>query len=165
MTYAARRVPADWEHPRDSDGKYIPLRYGPTLKKKTARWDEEAAQWARGLCSLDLDPDSWSAIPQKYTDWTYTQWNGPRPDPKDYTPDWPESQCTHWQLYEQVTEGTPVSPVLPSAQELAAWLVDHEVLVTTCVADGTVSRRPWSYEEVLDLIETTSRRVGGASRI
>ena len=33
-----------------------------------------------------------------------------------------EAQCTHFQLYENVSEGTPTSPIFPTQAELFAWL-------------------------------------------
>jgi hypothetical protein len=36
------------------------------------------------------------------------------------------SLCTHWQMYEEVTEGTPISPVCASPEELARWMADHD---------------------------------------
>jgi hypothetical protein len=39
-------------------------------------------------------------------------------------PKWPASLCTHWQMYEGVTEGTPISPVCSSPEGLARWLAD-----------------------------------------
>ena len=51
-------------------------------------------------------------------------------EPPDYNipvmPDWPETERTHYQMYETTTEGTPISPVMSSPEELARWLVDNE---------------------------------------
>jgi hypothetical protein len=33
-----------------------------------------------------------------------------------------ESQCTCYQLYENVSEGTPISPIFDSKAALVAWL-------------------------------------------
>lgn len=40
-------------------------------------------------------------------------------------PSWPESERTHFQMYETTSEGTPISPALPTGEELARWLADH----------------------------------------
>ena len=76
---------------------------------------------------------------------TYTECNGPRPDPKHYTPQWPASECTHWQYYEEVTNGTPISPVCSSAEELANWLFKHDPGLTL----DDRSLRPSTYREIL----------------
>ena len=41
-------------------------------------------------------------------------------------PDWPEAERTHYQMYESVTEGTPISPVMKSPETLARWLADNK---------------------------------------
>jgi hypothetical protein len=33
-----------------------------------------------------------------------------------------EARCTSYQLYENVSEGTPVSPIFSTQEELFAWL-------------------------------------------
>lgn len=35
--------------------------------------------------------------------------------------------CTAYQIYENVTEGSPVSPVFDSGAKLVTWLVDQGV--------------------------------------
>ena len=47
--------------------------------------------------------------------------------PEAFTPDWPDSERTHWQMYEQTSEGTPISPVMESPEALARWLVDNNL--------------------------------------
>jgi hypothetical protein len=46
------------------------------------------------------------------------------PDKRDYMPDWPEDQRTHYMMYEDTSEGTPISPAFPTPEELARWLAD-----------------------------------------
>lgn len=48
-----------------------------------------------------------------------------KPISKDFMPDWAKEDYTHFQMYENVTEGTPVSPVIASAKELAEWLAKN----------------------------------------
>lgn len=43
----------------------------------------------------------------------------------DYMPDWKPEEMTHYQMYEEVSEGTPMSPVMETPEELAQWLVDN----------------------------------------
>lgn len=47
-------------------------------------------------------------------------------DEKDFMPDWKPEEMTHYQMYESVSEGTPLSPVMETPEELAQWLVDHK---------------------------------------
>ena len=47
-----------------------------------------------------------------------------RPDPADYMPEFPEGEATGWCMYETTSEGTPISPVFETPEELARWLAD-----------------------------------------
>jgi hypothetical protein len=46
------------------------------------------------------------------------------PDKDDYMPDWPAEQRTHLMMYEDTSEGTPISPAFATPEELARWLAD-----------------------------------------
>ena len=50
-----------------------------------------------------------------------------RPDPLDYMPDFSDRDPASlgWCMYETCSEGTPISPVLGSPEELARWLADN----------------------------------------
>lgn len=39
-----------------------------------------------------------------------------------YMPDWPAAERTHWQMYETVSEGTPISRAHPTPEALASEL-------------------------------------------
>lgn len=68
--------------------------------------------------------------------YTIEEWCGPRPVPEDYMPDWQEEERTHLQMYESTTEGTPISPIMATKEELARWLAD-----TNASAFGRLVRR------------------------
>jgi hypothetical protein len=55
-------------------------------------------------------------------------------------PQWPEEERTHWQMYEDTSEGTPISPVMESPEALARWLVDNGA---SAFADQTASYEAW----------------------
>lgn len=110
-----RRVPANWEHPCDANGDYIPL-HGGSFSKKAAAWDEENAKWERGEF-----PDYAS---EKCKTMTYAEYDSERPRPEEYMPDWPDVERTHYQMYETTTEGTPISPVFATPEEVAAYCAD-----------------------------------------
>ena len=46
----------------------------------------------------------------------------PRPDPKHYREEWTE-EPTHYQIYENVSEGTPTSPVFETQKQMVEWLI------------------------------------------
>jgi hypothetical protein len=106
MQTEIRRVSRNWKHPRDEAGQFVPLldRYAESLQN----WEEENRQWANGL-RKKYDP---------LETVTFEEWFGERPDPTRYMPDWPEQELTHFQMYETTTEGTPISPVMPSIEEV-----------------------------------------------
>lgn len=47
------------------------------------------------------------------------------PNPEWYTPQWTEEEADGWVLYENVSEGTPCTPVFATEDELRAWLLEH----------------------------------------
>lgn len=100
MSREVRPVALDWEHPREpgtySDGR---PRYRPLFSREDLR--------------------------------NRLEWNASHPDSEDarepidladYMPEMAEGTPYGWQMYETVTEGTPVSPVFRTKDELAAWL-------------------------------------------
>ncbi len=94
MAREARRVPAGWQHPKDTRGRFIPLFHG-----------EE------GLPSED-----------------------------GYMPTWSSKEATHLMMYETTSEGTPISPVFATAEELAHWLANNKVAV---YASTTATVNEW----------------------
>ncbi len=122
MGREVRRVPADWDHWKYSEQ---PLLDG--YNKALARWTEHNDKWNQGL-ELNYTTKQWETIADKYKNISYSEYDGNRPDPTDYMPDWNESERTHYQAYENTTEGTPISPVLANEDELNEdelidWLV------------------------------------------
>jgi hypothetical protein len=96
MGREVRRVPADWQHPRDQGGRFIPLREHFPYN------EEEIAEGLR---------DGWL-----------------RNEPPHYgvsvMPGFPEGSATHYVMYENTSEGTPISPAFATPEELAHWLAD-----------------------------------------
>lgn len=115
MGREVRRVPPSWVHPRDEDGHYIPL-LDRDFEAELREWKEQNALWERGE-----HPDQ-EAFPQ-FADQPYSEWAGEIPDPALYRPKWAE-EPTAYQVYENVTEGTPISPVFPTKEQLIDWLVN-----------------------------------------
>lgn len=137
-------VPADWQHPKDERGRYIPL-LDQSHAEAVREWEEEeltewvegARLWATGFVKTfkrvktieqvveETKANRPYAPPPEPP--TYEWWAGdvPRkPEPTHYMPDWPESERTHFMMYEDTSEGTPISPAFATAEELARWLAD-----------------------------------------
>ncbi len=53
----------------------------------------------------------------------FAEWHGSPPNVDYYRPDWKEEEMTWFQMYETVSEGTPVSPAFATPQELVDYLV------------------------------------------
>ena len=117
-----RMVPADWQHPKDDDGRYIPLH--DNYNSDAQRWDEEVAMWAKGM-RRDYGTDGWKPIEAEYAEWPLEDWGGKRPRPEDYMPQWKPEERTHLMMYENTSEGTPISPAFSAPEELARWLADN----------------------------------------
>lgn len=64
-----------------------------------------------------------------------------RPDPADYMPEFPEGTATGWCMYETTSEGTPISPVFETPEELARWLADTRA--STFGYDSTATYEQW----------------------
>lgn len=144
MGREVRRVPANWEHPKDNHGSYQPL-YDEDFETVAKDWLHDAILW-----SLNEHPDQHKEglkdVTDKYA--YYWQWASFPPDEDHYRPTWPEESRTHIQMYETTTEGTPISPVMKTPEELARWLADNNA---SAFGSNTAT-----YEQWLDTI-----RAGG----
>lgn len=132
MSREVRKVPASWDHPREQGRtSFCPLFDGSTYEQKATAWDEGASKWASGEFD-EYAEESDKALP-------YENWAGPRPNPADYMPIWPESKRTHFMMYETTTEGTPISPAFESLEDLARWLAEN----ATAYANETAGYDAW----------------------
>jgi putative sterol carrier protein len=138
MGREVRRVPADWQHPTMKTGNYIPL-YGSSFSERLKDWEEGNAKWNEGL-RKDWSTGEWKPVEAEYRDQSFADWDGDRPKAEDYMPDWPVEERTHYQMYEDTTEGTPISPVMASPEQLARWLVDNNA---SAFAVMTASYEAW----------------------
>lgn len=124
MGREVRMVPQGWEHPRDSSGRYRPLHEGGNLAALQKEWDEDKAQWLQGK-QRDWSSDGYKDKGPAYADMSFDEWDGPRPSAADYMPEWEESELTHLMMYENTSEGSPISPAFETPEELARWLADN----------------------------------------
>jgi hypothetical protein len=101
MGREVRMVPKDWQHPQES-GRYVPLwpsdSYAPRAANFIEILNNHGLQEALEQCGA--------------------------PNKNDYMPDWPQAERTHYMMYEDASEGTPISPAFSTPEELAKWL--HE---------------------------------------
>jgi hypothetical protein len=130
-----RPVPLDWQHPQEggtySDGS-------PRYRPLYSRADYLHHLEHNAGCELEDLMDI---------------------DPADYMPAMNEGTQYGYQLYETTTEGTPVSPVFPSLEELAAWCEDG----ATVFADRKWTREQWLASFKAESLDTDSLMVTDAS--
>lgn len=125
MGREVRRVPADWQHPkikrmnrikRVEEEIYQAMHdtpFGPKMREWFAAWEA----WERGERPSHCD--------EERARLSYWEWAGPPPDPAYYRPDWPEESRTHLMMYEDTSEGTPISPAFETPEEVARWCADN----------------------------------------
>lgn len=101
-----RFVHKNWVHPKGDNGSEIPLFDGDDYMEALSEWDNDVKE--RGLQGA-------------------IEWNDGPPDKRDYMTTWSDNKKTHMMMYEDTSEGTPVSPIFPKKdkRKLAKWLVDN----------------------------------------
>lgn len=118
MGREVRMVPPDWKHPKNDRGHYIPL-LGANFEKRLAAWELGNAKWSEGL--RDDHNGGWMPIGDVESK-TYADWDGEKPEAGGYMPTFPVGSATHLMMYEDTSEGTPISPAFATPEKLARWL-------------------------------------------
>lgn len=125
MGREVRRTPVGYEPPIDTgyfathvwrhnewdwtgQGRYFQPQRDQSYEAAITEWIEERAAWSRGEDSYPGD--------------TFEEWYGTAPQPDDYRPEWPADTPLGYQLYETVSEGTPLSPSFATLGELAQFI-------------------------------------------
>lgn len=136
------RVPKEWKHPTKDDFKqrderwriayeppsgFFGQRWRPINMDES--WDEAMRSWwwerityyAKrwlgywpAVLGLAKEPNIAVMFPRDELDEKPPYFH-------DYRPRWRAKDRTHYQLYETVSEGTPISPPCASLEELADW--------------------------------------------
>jgi len=115
-----RRVPPHWEHPRftKSDAR-DPRDAGQYKSLYDQDYDSAAAEWMDGL-------DAWRKGEHKYQPCDYCkhfwEYRSP-PDAERYRPRF-DQDPTWYQVYETISEGSPVTPPFATQDELINYLVN-----------------------------------------
>lgn len=112
-----RQVPPNWEHPvverRSGRDGFQPMR-NERFEDAAAAWKAKFAAWERGERPNYCDADD-----AKMEFW---EWSGGPPEREYYRP-WRDEEATWWQVWETVSEGTPVTPPFATKKELVDYLV------------------------------------------
>lgn len=91
--------------------------YDQRFEDAAAEWKAEFARWEAGerpeYCS-DKNKDS-----------EYWEYAGGPPSDREYYKPWSDEEATWFQVWETVSEGTPVTPPFETKDELIGYLVEH----------------------------------------
>jgi hypothetical protein len=135
MPFEIRKVSKDWKHPRDENGRFIPL-FGCSYSKCCAEWDEEKEMWDTGFVLLysPTGPHVRTYKPKEENlcSLTFEERQGwGRPIQEEYMPEREPEEKTHFQMYETVSLGTPISPIKETQEELEERLIENWVFPFT----------------------------------
>lgn len=115
MGCEVRMVPPNWEHPKGERGNLIPM-HDESFAVAAAQWKTDLAKWEAG------------ERPEYCTDESraleFWEWESGPPHRDDHRP-WEDQEATWFQLWETVTEGTPISPPFPTREALAEHLAKY----------------------------------------
>ena len=113
-----RMVPPNWDHPKQ-EGRYddrLQPMFNKTFEEAAADWKAGYAAWERGE-----RPDYCGEESKALEFWEYD--DGP-PDREYYRP-WKDEEATWVQIWETVSEGTPVTPPFATKAELVDYLATN----------------------------------------
>jgi hypothetical protein len=112
-----RKVPANWQHPKSQEyPDRMQSMFDENYSDARAEWLEGLRAWEAGE---DKDREAYKNDDGTYMD--YWEWSGAPPTRAYYRP-WNDDEATWFQLWETVSEGTPVTPPFATQQELADYL-------------------------------------------
>ena len=121
MGREVRMVPPNWEHPIIKDD-YGRDRLQPMYDEN---FDDVFRQWLADfdrIRNADLTQIEQKCYPRGLADWLHDE--GMPPDPAYYRP-WKDGEGTWLQVWETVSEGTPVTPPFSTREELIDYLVEN----------------------------------------
>lgn len=119
-----RKVPPNWEHPKYTQadapfsnraGGYKPM-YNRTFAEVVSEWKEGFAAWERGERPNYCTDESRSL--------EFWEWESAPPN-RDYYRPYEDADATWVQVFETVSEGTPVTPPFATREELVEYLISE----------------------------------------
>lgn len=148
-----RMVPKGFQHPVDADGDYIPLLSGD-YREHANEWCQQLRWWMNGDTARIEHFTECNAKNPIDSIGRYIEFAGPPPQQKHYMPLWLNAAADHFCMYETCSEGTPISPVFATKEDLARWLADNEASAfagETATYDQWLAtiRRGWSLAAVI----------------
>jgi hypothetical protein len=86
-----------------------------TFRDAAAEWKKGFLEWESGV-----RPDYCG---EESRNLEYWEWEGPPPGPREAYRPWRDEEATWWQVWETVSDGTPVTPPFPLVEKLIDYLV------------------------------------------
>lgn len=142
MSREFRRVPPDWAHPtvetveqavaldvayHESPGRH---KIGDHVPQYATTFAEALDEWLAKVRDWELGPEEVRATAARVLGKRrayFWEWDEMPPDPATHrVRTWEREEATSWQYYETTTEGTPLSPVCATAEEMAAWMIEND---------------------------------------
>lgn len=123
MGREVRRVPPNWQHPT-REGSRDRHDYQPMYK---TRFDEALAEWLAEFDRIrrgefkDYEAECYAAAPNPLAAWL-ADYNAPPKDEGQWRP-WTDEEATWFQVWETVSEGSPITPPFATKAELVEYLV------------------------------------------
>jgi hypothetical protein len=113
-----RMVPPNWNHPVVDlhHGEGFQPMFDETFAEAMKEWKEGFAEWESGK------RPSYFINDEDSKDMEYHEYSGGPPNRKYYRP-WKDEEATWYQVWETVSEGTPVTPPFATKEELIEYLV------------------------------------------
>lgn len=115
-----RMVPPNWDHPkvlRSHGGEGYQPMFRETFEAAAEGWKRGFRNWENGVRPEYCDETSARL--------EYWEWSGAPPTDREYYRPWSDEEATWYQIWETVSEGTPVSPPFETQDELIEYLVEH----------------------------------------
>lgn len=117
-------VPKDWEHPKYSEDD---VQYNPNRKDQFKPLYDEDYETASENWMLDFElwrQGKHESQPCEYCKY-FWEYSSPPSEDSYRSRKWTPEEATCYQVYETVTEGTPVTPVFETQEALIEYLVEH----------------------------------------
>jgi hypothetical protein len=136
MGREVRKVPPNWNHPTCEEGNRRgqpqPM-FDRRFEDAAKLWKEGLANWEAGLRPAYVDgkevwqtQDEWlyrDIGQEEHSSKEWWEYHGGPPEDRAYYRPWRDEEATWFQVWETVTEGTPVTPPFATKQELVEYLV------------------------------------------
>lgn len=105
-----RKVPPMWEHPRDYRGNFTPM-FDERFEDAVTKWKIDFSLFYANGKDKEEKCEFW-------------EWDGGPPEKNMYR-SYTDEEATWYQIFETVSEGTPVTPPCETKEELVTYLVKH----------------------------------------